>query len=78
MSMQNKLLDEDEAAVGSVYGSQEKIPEGTEREESEGAPDLILDIAPFHIANLRDRRGKPFKVIYRETEDHVQIEVHRP
>jgi hypothetical protein len=53
------------------------IPEDSERDESDQLPNLDFDISPFHIAKLRDRRGKQFKVVYRETEDHIQIEVHK-
>lgn len=75
--MQHKHLDEDASAVGSAYGSQDKIPEDSDDDKSDEAPDLILNISPFNISNLRDSRGKKFKVIFRDTGDYVQIEIHK-
>ena len=76
--MQNKFLNEDEAAVGSVDGSKSKISENSERSEdnSGSQTELNLNVAPFNISKLRDHRGKLFKVVFRDTGNNVQIEIH--
>jgi hypothetical protein len=65
LSMHHKYLNEDEAAVDSVKGSQENIPE----DDSESNPELNLNTTPFSISKLRDRRGKKYKVVFRQVEN---------
>lgn len=83
LSMQDKKLDESEAAVDSVHGSNSKrlsqmsqendatLSEKTDKE-------LRLDLEPFNVSNLRDKKGGLLQVVFRKSPEKVYIEVHEP
>jgi len=40
--------------------------------------ELRLDLEPFNVSNLRDKKGRLLQVVFRKSPEKVYIEVHEP